>query len=208
MYDAILFDFDGVLADTEPIHWACWSYVLAPYGLHIDWETYRACCIGIPDLDVIGLLVERGNRAMDARELFERLYPLKKARFNEVTLAEPPISAETIAFIQSLKGLKLAVVTSSGRMEIEPLLVKTGLRPDFGALVAGEDVTRLKPAPDPYLLAAKLLAAERPLVVEDSQSGQESGRAAGFDVLAVPDAAHTPELVRAKLFTPSAPQAP
>jgi beta-phosphoglucomutase len=199
MYDAILFDFDGVLADTEPIHWACWSHVLAPCGLHLDWETYRACCIGIPDLDVIGLVVKRCNSTLDARELFERLYPLKKARFNEVTLAEPPISAGMIAFVQSLHGYKLAVVTSSGRMEIEPLLVKTGLRPAFDVLLAGEDVTRLKPAPDPYLLAAKLLGAKKALVVEDSPAGLESGRAGGFDILAVPDAAHTPELVRAKL---------
>ncbi len=46
-YEAILFDFDGVLADTEPIHWACWSEVLTPYGLHVDWETYRECCVEI-----------------------------------------------------------------------------------------------------------------------------------------------------------------
>ena len=200
-YQAILFDFDGVLADTEPLHWACWSEVLAPCGLDVDWDTYRACCIGISDLNMIKFLARRCQRGLDPLDLYQRLYPVKKARFRERTRAEPPVSARMVAFVQSLDGYKLAVVTSSGRMEIEPILVAAGLRPSFGALVTGDDVAHAKPAPDPYLLAARLLDVASALVVEDSRAGVESGRAAGFDVVEVPDPSRTPELVRAKLLS-------
>jgi beta-phosphoglucomutase len=199
LYQAILFDFDGVLADTEPVHWACWSEVLAPYGLNVDWKTYRECCVGISDQDLIRFIAERCKRDVNAEDLFQRLYPLKKARFREATEAQPPISGEITDLLKSLDAYRLAVVTSSARPEIEPLLVTTGLRPLFGALVTGEDVARLKPAPDPYLLAARLLDAKSALVVEDSQAGLESGQSAGFDVLLIPHPSRTPELVRQRL---------
>ena len=66
-------------------------------------------------------------------------------------------------------------------------------------MVCAEDVARHKPAPDAYLLAARLVGAQAPLVVEDSDSGMESARAAGFDAIRIPAAARTVELVRAAL---------
>jgi len=77
------------------------------------------------------------------------------------------------------------VVSSSGRREVEPLLVAGGLRPYFATIVAGDDVERHKPAPEPYLTAARRLGVRRALVVEDSEPGEASGRAAGFDVLRI-----------------------
>jgi HAD superfamily hydrolase (TIGR01509 family) len=106
-----------------------------------------------------------------------------------------------VALLRDLRllGLKLAVVTSSGRVEIEPILEKTGLLPSFDTAVYGGDAGRLKPAPDPYLLAAERLNATRPLVVEDSDPGVESARAAGFDVIRVPKQSEMTALVRAAL---------
>ncbi len=79
-------------------------------------------------------------------------------------------------------------------------LVRAGIRHRFEILVCGsEEVERLKPAPDPYLLAARKLGVDRALVVEDSDAGEQSGRAAGFDVVRVRSASEVPSRVRAAL---------
>jgi HAD superfamily hydrolase (TIGR01509 family) len=91
---------------------------------------------------------------------------------------------------------KLAVVSSSGRTEVEPPLVRAGIRDHFEVLVCGKEAKQLKPEPDPYLLAAELLKVRRPLVVEDSDAGEASGRAAGFEVLRVGSAESVPVEIR------------
>ena len=58
-YEAILFDFDGVLLDSEPLHFACWRQVLLPLGIELDWETYRDHCIGVADRDMVEFLAGR-----------------------------------------------------------------------------------------------------------------------------------------------------
>jgi HAD superfamily hydrolase (TIGR01509 family) len=185
-YDAILFDFDGVLVDSEPVHFECWKEVLAPLGVNLPWETYAATCIGVADREMIHGF---------ARELgvdFDRLwaeYPRKKELFRARNEAAVQFYPETLALIREMAAVyKLAVVSSSARVEIEPVIVRGGIRDCFSAMVCGSEVPRLKPAPDPYLKAAELLAAAKPLVIEDSAAGEQSGRAAGFDVLRINDA--------------------
>ena len=67
IFDSILFDFDGVLADTEPIHYDCWLEILAPYGIQPTWDYYQRECIGISDR----LMVER----ISTPELFDEIWP-------------------------------------------------------------------------------------------------------------------------------------
>jgi beta-phosphoglucomutase-like phosphatase (HAD superfamily) len=88
-------------------------------------------------------------------------------------------------------------VTSSGQTEVEPILINAGLRDYFQAAVYGGDVKRHKPAPDPYLLAMEKLGVRTALVVEDSDAGEASARAAGLDVLRVRTPAEMPALLRA-----------
>jgi HAD superfamily hydrolase (TIGR01509 family) len=98
----------------------------------------------------------------------------------------PPFDPSLDGFLGELHGAyKLAVVTSSATTEIAPILAAGGIGRHFDTLVGGEDVQHHKPAPDPYLLAAQRLGVHAALVVEDSQVGLASGRAAGFEVLAV-----------------------
>jgi HAD superfamily hydrolase (TIGR01509 family) len=112
------------------------------------------------------------------------------------------------AFDPGLDGLlaglhqsyKLAVVSSSSCAEIEPLLIAGGLRTHFDTVVGGEQVKRHKPKPEPYLLAAARLGVTRALVLEDSAAGIASGRAAGFEVLAVERPADVPDLLRQRLY--------
>jgi HAD superfamily hydrolase (TIGR01509 family) len=193
-FDAILFDFDGVLADTEPVHWACWAEVLKPLGAVLTWEYYRDNCIGIDDRDMLRKMAACTEPPADWEAMWAQ-YPKKKELFRARMLHAPPFDAALDGLLASLHGsCKLAVVSSSSRTEIDPLLIAGRLRGHFDALVCSEDLPRdrLKPAPDPYLLAARLTGADRPLVLEDSAAGVASGRAAGFEVVAVTSAAEVP----------------
>ncbi|MGD0498521.1 MAG: HAD family phosphatase [Bryobacteraceae bacterium] len=198
-FDAILFDFDGVLADTEPLHFACWAQVLAPVGVTLDWEFYRDRCIGVDDREILRMLAARCDPPRDWEVLWER-YGAKKELFRARVAASPPFAPALGGFLAELRGAyKLAVVSSTGRTEIESALTAGGLLGRFDALVCGREAGGTKPAPDPYLLAARLLASHRPLVVEDSEVGIVSARTAGFETLAVASAAAMPEQVRRRL---------
>ena len=183
-HDAILFDFDGVLVDSEPVHFACWREILRPFGIPLQWADYAAHCIGVSDRAMIDTLVRLAGRPEDFEVIYAR-YPEKKALFRERMLADPPMPASTKQLLEELKGLPLAVVTSSGRAEVEPILAKLGVLPRLAAAIYGDQVKRLKPDPEPYLMAAARLGCKAPLVVEDSEAGCASGRAAGFEVLRV-----------------------
>ena len=197
-YEAILFDFDGVLADSEPIHFACWREILADFGLQLDWETYCTHGIGVSDRDLFAKLCEQSDPPLSVDRLIAE-YPRKKDLFRARMLESLPFPAEVLELLPQLHGYQLAVVTSSGKAEIEPVLIRAGLCDFFHAAVYAGDVKRLKPAPDPYLLAAERLGIRRGLVVEDSDAGEASARAAGLDVLRVSGPREMPALLRARL---------
>lgn len=178
-WDALLFDFDGVLADSEPVHHSAWNQTLEPLGIHLDWEDYRTHFVGIPDGIALRqrLGIQAGGEALVAQ---------KQELFRQGLAAAQPFLPDTVQLLQDLfPSYKMAVVSSSYRSEVEPPLVRGGIRPLFQLLICGDDVKHFKPSPEPYLLAAERLGARRPLVIEDSEAGVASGRAAGFEVLQV-----------------------
>jgi len=198
-FQAILFDFDGVLLDSEPVHCACWAEELAALGVTLTWDFYRRCCIGIDDKDMLRMMATQSDPPRDWRDLWAR-YPAKKERFRARMLADPAFDPALKPLLGGLReSYRLAVVSSSSCSEIEPLLAAGGLRAHFDTVVGGEQVERHKPAPDPYLLAASRLEVTRALVLEDSAAGIASGRAAGFEVLAVERPSDVPELLRRRL---------
>jgi beta-phosphoglucomutase len=198
-YDAVLFDFDGVLVDSEPLHFECWNHILAPFDFQLTWEDYERNCIGVSDRAMIQALCRVAGRD-DWFDAIWNQYPRKKELFRGRIAADLPISTDLRALIHDLaRAMPLAVVSSSGRLEIEPALEAAGVRQAFSTIVTGEDVSKLKPSPEPYQTAAVRLGVSAALVVEDSEAGQQSGRAAGFDVLAIPHARETATLVRRQL---------
>ena len=197
-FDAIFFDFDGVVVDSEPVHFACWNEVLKQFGIQLDWDEYTAHFIGISDRKMLETIVERAHRPVTVEQL-EAQYPVKKELFKERMVVNPPLADGLVEFLRSLADYRLALVTSSNYVEVEPVLEVAGIRPLFDACVFGGDVKRLKPAPDPYLLAAELVGTRQALVVEDSQAGIASARAAGLEFVQVPDPRRTVELVRSRL---------
>jgi beta-phosphoglucomutase len=194
-FEAILFDFDGVLLDSEPVHCACWAEVLAPFGVTVEWEYYREHGIGVDDREMLRTLAAGLDPPRNWEELWA-VYPAKKKLFQARMAQLPPFAPSLDAFLSELHRVyKLAVVSSSSTTEIAPILAAGGIGRRFDTLVGGEDVKRHKPAPDPYLLAAQRLGVRTALVVEDSEPGMASGRAAGFEVLAVKGPAELQERV-------------
>jgi beta-phosphoglucomutase len=188
VFDSILFDFDGVLADTEPIHFACWREVLAEFGIDLAMSRLPEF-VGVSDRAMLERLGAEREPPVSADELwpsYGRKQTLFRSRVQSRSGAEQLIRAETVELLNSLRlYYKLAVVSSSHRSEVEPVLERAGIRLWFHALVCGMEIPNLKPAPDPYLRAAELLSASRPLVVEDSDAGVAAGFGAGFEVLRV-----------------------
>ena len=204
-FEAIFFDFDGVLLDTEPVHWACWAQVLASVGLTLTWEYYRDFCIGIDDREMLRNIASQANPPSDWDNLWA-LYPAKKALF-QTRMALPPFDPALVQLLARLDGTyRLAVVSSSSTTEIEPLLTAGGIRRHFDTIVGGESVKRHKPFPEPYLLAAERLGVRTALVLEDSAAGISSGRAAGFEVLPVKHPNEVPELLLQRLAGRPTPQ--
>lgn len=155
-------------------------------------------CIGVPD----ALVAEFFRHLIDPPATYEAIWAQharKRDLFRARMEAMPPISEGIIDFFKSLSDYRLALVSASSRSELGPLLHRTGMRACFDALVCAEDVERTKPAPDPYLLAVRLLGVAKALAVEDPASGIQSARAAGLDVLEVAGPAEMPSLLRARL---------
>ncbi|MCS7314712.1 MAG: HAD family phosphatase [Bryobacteraceae bacterium] len=192
--EAIFFDFDGVLADTEPLHYRAWRDALEPLGFDFTWEVYRSDFIGLSDSDLVRRLARRATPPLDPAALWAR-FPEKQRLFLRFATADPPISQPTIDMIFSLVHYKLAIVTSTSISEIRPILRAAGIEQRFQTIVASEDVARHKPDPEPSLLAMQRLAVTRGLAIEDSDAGERSAHAAGLEVLKVHSPAEVPERV-------------
>jgi HAD superfamily hydrolase (TIGR01509 family) len=198
-FDAILFDFDGVLADTERVHHACWNRILEPFGIQVEWPVYLRECVGVSDRLMIQRLASERIPPIAFEDVWAQ-YPRKLEMFHQYLTATPPFLSDTLDLVRELGAeYALAVVSSSARPEVEPPLEQAGILACFRALVCGREVPELKPSPVPYLRAAELLGARRPLVVEDSDAGEVSGRAAGFEVVRVSSAEAVAREVRAAL---------
>ena len=141
-YDAVLFDFDGVLIDSEPVHFECWREIVAAYGITLDWPTYCQKGIGVADRAMLQFLCEQATPPIEVDRLVGE-YPRKKQMFLERMLADPLITADVRRLVAELSTThKLAVVTSSGRSEVEPLLEAAGILPYFQTGIYSQDVQK------------------------------------------------------------------
>ena len=197
-YEAILFDFDGVLADTEPLHFESWSEALEPLGMSLDWRTFEKHCIGIPDRVVAEFFQGLVDPPVEFEAVWAR-HPVKRQLFLAKLRQKPFFLPEVPALIKSLTSYKLGVVSASSRIEIEAALNAAGILHCFEVVIGTEDVERTKPDPEPYLLAMQRLGARKALAVEDSEAGVASATAAGLDVLRIPRPGDMPGLLKRRL---------
>jgi HAD superfamily hydrolase (TIGR01509 family) len=185
---AIVFDLDGVLVDSEPIHFRAANRVLARYGAAIGEEEYRRY-IGLGEHATWSDWRRRHGIADPVERLIERH---TEARLAEIGAGVPAI-AEAVDLARQLHqgGLRLAIASSSTREVIDALLAALGVSEIFLVRVSGEDpeVRASKPAPDVYLQAAARLALAPAacLAIEDSGPGVTAAHRAGMTVIAVPN---------------------
>ena len=197
-YEAILFDFDGVLVDSEPVHHLCWQELLTPYGIDLNWRLYSEHCIGIADRAMLAFLCGLATPPVEFDTLHAE-YPRKKELFRN-RMSAIGVADDVKALLRELRPrYKLAVVSSSNIREISAVLDTAGLSPMFDTIVHGGDVPRHKPAPDPYLLAMDRLQVKTAIAVEDSKAGIASARAAGLPVVEIAAATDLGRLLRAAL---------
>jgi len=183
---ALLFDFDGVIADTEPFHWQAWCEALASFSPELDWDTYRHRCVGTSDVQMLRFFTEITAIPTTVDEI-RSLYPLKRKLFHSLTSSQSIIDDRLVTFLAGLRNLQLAVVTSSNQVEVEPILEQAGLLSVLNTVVYGNNVTRYKPHPEPYEIALARVGvqASEAVVFEDSPAGIRSGLEANCRVVTV-----------------------
>ncbi|MBA3908447.1 MAG: HAD family phosphatase [Rhodobacter sp.] len=182
MYDAIFFDLDGTLIDTESIALATGLAAFAAHGHEVD-EAFMHGLVG-KDEPTAGRLIRAALPHADL-EAVGRHWREGFAAGVDRGLNLKPGATELLAAARQ----PLAIVTSTGRAGAHRKLAIAGIADAFTHVVTLDDVSAAKPAPDPYLLAASLFgfAPERCLVFEDSETGAEAAHRAGCVVVQVPD---------------------
>jgi HAD superfamily hydrolase (TIGR01509 family) len=178
-FDGIIFDCDGTLVDNMPVSWRAWRAAFAKYEAPFDfgWELfYSRAGVGLEDTvrqlnAQFGANLDPGAIVRHQRQLYE-----------ELAMTLEPIEVVVEIARRERERAKLGVASGSGRHHVERSLTVTKMRDLFSVVVCQEDVTRGKPEPEMFLLAANKLgvAPERCLVVEDSPLGIEGARRAGM----------------------------
>jgi HAD superfamily hydrolase (TIGR01509 family) len=192
--EALVFDFDGVIADTEPMYWRAWQELLKDYDVPFAWADYCRIGRGIRDEAILVSLATMVSDAEVMTRIRKRM-PECAEKVRSWMLDQPPISDATVQLLKSLEGRALGLVTTSNRADVEALLRRKGIAGCFKACVFGEEVTRHKPDPAPYLLIREKLGVRGGIVFEDSEAGLLSAAKAGFKCIRVSTPGDLPKLV-------------
>jgi HAD superfamily hydrolase (TIGR01509 family) len=185
--EAIVFDFDGVIANSEPLHLRAYQQVLAEEGLAVGRDEYYARYLGYDDPGAFRAIArDRGRTWTDAEiaALIERKSVVYDALLGGADVLYPQAAA---CVARLAARFPLGIASGAMKHEILAILEANGLHPHFRFVVASGDTARSKPAPDPYARAAALhgLPAAACLAVEDSRWGIESAKDAGLRCVAV-----------------------
>jgi putative hydrolase of the HAD superfamily len=185
---ALIFDFDGLIMDTESPAVNGWKIIYAEYGQEFPLQTWIRAVVGVSDarFDAAAHLAALTGQPLDLEALRARANTYREQV--QSTLPALPGVNDYIKAAHRL-GLRLAMASSSGRARLEGYLHQLGLFDDFDVIVCREDVQHIKPDPDLFLKARDLLKLrmDELLVFEDSQNGLLAANRAGMRVVAVPN---------------------
>jgi HAD superfamily hydrolase (TIGR01509 family) len=182
---AVLFDFNGVLVDDEPLHWRAFRDVLRPHGIRLPRSRYNARYMVFDDRTALAAILRDARR----RDLpLMKLLGEKRAAYRRLAAGVRigPRAARLVR--QASRRVPLAIVSGANRAEIRAVLRRARLQRAFRVIVSAEDVRRPKPAPDGYRLALRRLglpSGSGSTAIEDTPGGIRAARAAGLDVLGI-----------------------
>jgi HAD superfamily hydrolase (TIGR01509 family) len=179
---AIIFDCDGTLADTMPLHWRAWQMIAARHRFHFPRD--RFCSLsGVPSRDIVKFLCAEQGLTLDPLDVALE----KEAAYLPLIAQVEPIRAVVAIARRHVGRIPLAVASSGTRRSIGQVLDHLGIRHLFQAVVTNEDVACPKPAPDIFLEAARRLgvAPQFCRAFEDTDLGMQAIRAAGMEAIDV-----------------------
>jgi HAD superfamily hydrolase (TIGR01509 family) len=204
---AIVFDFDGVIADSEPLHLKAFQRALAEEGMTLGQDEYFNRYLGYDDVGVFEAIARDRGLAWTARHVTERV-ARKGMKLQELISGGEVLFPGAPAFIRAAAAeVPVAIASGALRHEIVQILESAALDELFAAIVASGDTPASKPSPAPYLLAferlqkraAKQLDPQRCVAIEDSLWGLESARQAGLRCVGVTTSYAADELRGAEL---------
>ena len=186
LFHGVIFDLDGVLADSEPWWNQIDAKLLAEHGVNYRGEHHRNV-LGVSYRIAVEFYKDAFKISASVEELMRRRGEIAADFFANRVGLFPPAKA-TLEQLDEMR-LRLALATSSVAASARPFLERTGIRSFFGVIVTGDEVQRGKPDPDIYLRTANRLgiAPEACLVIEDALAGVAAAKAAKMRVAAIPD---------------------
>lgn len=182
MIKGIVFDCDGTLADTMPLHWLAWSGVCKRHNLHFPEERFYALG-GVPSRDILKMLSQEQGIPIDHLAV-----SLEKENAYLPLLPQVQPIHEVVSIAKENHGkIPMAVASGGVKPIIEQVLVHLGIRNLFDAIVTSEDVQNQKPAPDIFLEAARRIGVDPKFCrgYEDTDLGMQAIRSAGMDAVDV-----------------------
>lgn len=184
-FEGYIFDCDGTIADTMPVHYRAWTKTLQEVGGEFPEDLFYQWG-GRPSVDIVRGLNEMQGLSLDVDSTVQRKESHYLATVHEVQPIMP-----VLEIARRMHGIKPLAIASGGHHElVAASLMAIGIYDMFDAIVCFEDYERGKPFPDPFLIAAKRLsvAPQDCLVFEDSPTGVEAAKAAGMQFVFVPSA--------------------
>jgi len=189
MLAAVIFDFDGIIVDSEPLHYRAFNEVIAPLDLKISWEEYCDTYIGFDDRDAFREIFKIHKKKYGSRDV-KKLIEQKAEIFQRyIAAGEAKPLPGAVELIKSIP-VRLPVALCSGALksDVLPVIKKLGIENCFKIIVTAEDTPKSKPDPTPYKLALQQLTVANPasaVAIEDTPAGIQSAKGAGIKVLAV-----------------------
>lgn len=202
--DAVIFDFDGVIVDTEPLHYQAFQKLLEPLGLGYSWQEYIETYMGFDDRDAFREAFSSAGKTITPDTL-QTLINQKAAIFEQVVAGGVTPYPGVVYLIKELaaRGIPLAISSGALRSDIMPILEQLNIKHYFSHIVTADDVPQSKPHPASYLKAKELLLNSYPekltpkssiFAIEDTPAGIQSAKGAGLHVVAVTNSYPTERL--------------
>jgi beta-phosphoglucomutase len=213
MIRAVIFDLDGTLVETEPLHFAAFNQVLRPDGIEIAFDDYTARLIGLNDRDCFATVLRENCKDASERRVAE-LIARKTAVYQSMVAERDVLYPGAEKFVSDCaQRFPLIIATGTLRAEAEAILRRARIRELFLDVIAAEDVEHGKPEADGFIAALGRIGyllrqrdpvlAEECLVVEDTQAGIEAAHRAGMKVLALCHMAPASDLTAADVVRAS-----